>query len=1425
MNKCARIPAITNDSGENVESKLFSDLLHYTQNDREATKQYYLLSKDREFLDTYAAALSYDKNGEPTFTSFKKVANLKLDKVKLEATLNKELGVNTYPTFNDAINRVQEFNNNNPYNNKYMGTIKVKGKNKYKVILTKNTKLNQIKLTKVVTNQNLLDRIVYYLQNAGMNVAFLDNTQDSTEYANTLKNVITLATEGNMQQEAAEKAGAFVVGALSSSPLMARLKGMVQDPELQKKIMGENVTMFSENEVMAHLVGQALINNIDKKSILRRVLSRIVRLVKTVFAKLSKNDIIQTQIELKTYADQMARGFMSNSFDGNAETAVKFREDIFNAEDSVNVKTLKSIINTLKNQAYEMRALDNGLYEKYNNIVKEVQAGRVLNTSAIFADIIAIDGISEAALLMADLVEDMNVRLNDVNFSDIDISKENAVRLREVSIFVHNAQALLLTLQKATSSIPDSIDKLTNFKGQKQLVENITNAQKELNEAINGDNRLYARLQVKQRNFFFKFLESVHGSNYITKSARVLFGSENKGFLKFKMPEKVNISDLLNTMEKDISSWDLWMSSMANNPDIIGQLADKATKIANKFADDAVIQVQNDLVAKYNNLNKIGLKNTDIFCERNDDGSLSGNILSRAHWGKYETDWDAFRKKSRDEFMANNDLNNKSEFIRSQMWNDFFKPRAKEWHKFHSDWDAEKGLYVPNLRESPELINYLNPKFDDLTKDQQLWLSDLMEMKETLDSLLPQGSTNLVRMPQFKGTTVNKIRNKKLISNTKLSTAVLHTLRQKLSDTFCEDSEDTEYGSEQTYNTLEEDMFTNQLESEREKVNRLPIYGINKMKDISQLSTDLIQSMLAYAGMAYTNHVMNQVVDTLEIGSEVLSRREVEGVRTEITRRETSNAYRRYQKFLDMQVYNIFSPKLKLGKKVVLNKLAGFFTGLASKIYLGGNFLAGAANLGTGAIEIFKESLAGEFYTNKDWQFANKEYLRNLIPNMMQAFEDVKYDKVSLFIKQMNAFNTSKEEHRNMFTRKSKWVKANPLGENLFLFHKSGEHYMQTIAYLATANNIKLRDINGKPISLYNAYQVVDVDPDNPKAGKKLELKEGITKANIDTKEQDMLGSILYKFGDPSELEDFDLETANFTKKEIDYINSLNKDSLMDIYRTISNKYGNNIWSTEDESNFMDKVREVNNRMHGVYNNQDKAAFQKTIIGNMLAAFKKYALGMVERRFGKNKYSHALGGDIEGSAITTFKVMAYAFNDAGNFSDALKMLVLPFSKKSKSRMEEAGFSSNQYANMRRNLGDYAIIAALLLLKMMTAAPDDDDKDDEENYASGLGYYMASRLYAEQSAFNTVWGIFKESRVLSTATPVGLSVCKDLYDLGELILTGEEYKKKGRGYEKGESKWKVKLSRMIPFYRSLHTAEFPYAAAKSYQYGRTGYSSK
>lgn len=169
-----------------------------------------------------------------------------------------------------------------------------------------------------------------------------------------------------------------------------------------------------------------------------------------------------------------------------------------------------------------------------------------------------------------------------------------------------------------------------------------------------------------------------------------------------------------------------------------------------------------------------------------------------------------------------------------------------------------------------------------------------MELKKSIDARLPEGSMPWYRLPQFKGTFSNKVRNRKITSTT--SKSVLSTLRKTIRDIFCEDCDDTEFGSDQTYDTIEDDNFNDSFNVEMEKIHRVPLYGINKMKDMTQLSTDLFHSTLAYSSMANTHAALESIVDVMEIGSTVMMNRRIKGTKETDKNKlgYTSRSYARY---------------------------------------------------------------------------------------------------------------------------------------------------------------------------------------------------------------------------------------------------------------------------------------------------------------------------------------------------------------------------------------------------------------------------------------------------------------------------------------------------------------------------------------------------
>ena len=1466
--KCSIYAHCTNSKGEVVESRLFKDLLHYTSNNRELAKEYYGIGINPKFLEKVQGSAKFDENGEITFQSLRSLAKLNVGKDNLLNILNKDINSGIYD-YEEAINRLQSFNRNSQFNNEFMATIKSTTDGKYYLSVVEKNPSNELALNQEISNRTLQDRIKYYLNKAGVSIEFIENdekvngrysTKNAKKTADDLYQLIQVANGKNITGVLAEEAGHFAIGALGNSPLVERLMRLLT-PEVQKQIVGDEYDSkylgeSSRREIAGTLVGQAIAGNIDDRAPWQSLVKRIVNTAKRIFHSIKGDSIANAALEAERIADIIAKGFMSPNFTGSVEEAIKTKETLYNAPTSFNVKVFKQAVNRLKLQASEMESISNTLFDKFNNIVGQVESGRNLNVPSSFADSIALEGITEAISLMSDLmVAEIPDTLASIDFDNVtDFNSNmpaNAKALRVVRTFARNALALIDLINSSTSNISganrllgDTRNVIITDSLGNRVSYNLLDITDKLNKLLTSRNGLINELKNKESQFFLKFLEGAnYGNKYITRAARVIFnwkGRGNNKLIEYRDSEDIPISDLMNDLESDISLFERFLASMSNNSDVIGQLADKTVKLANKWADDMTNQAQDQLRVLQSRLKDIKLSNTDVFVERSDrDGTITGNIVSAYCWGDYENDWLDFKKQSIEEFNQKYpNLDGKSDFEKALLWDNFFKPKAKIWHKgdathiAHSQWDNQQQMYIPSSDyESEQYKRDIQP-YPERVK----WLNEYMQLKADLDSRLPEGSMPLHRMPQFKGTFSNKIRNRRLFENS--SKATIHTVMTEMRDTFCEDSEDTDFGSQQTYNTIDEDMFHNQLAFEREKINRVPLYGVNKLKDPSELSTDLFYSTFAYAGMTNSYAAMSQVVDTLEVGKEVLNRRTVEGINSEESRlKDKSRAYNRYLKFLDKQVYGIGVPKLKIGNKLVLNKLFGFLTGFAGKYFLGGNIAGGMVNVGTGSIEIFKEAFSGEYFDVKDWVKAHKSYYGSFMQNWWGYGKEFKEDKVSLMIRHFNMLGENRGNQRAWHTRDSRIL--NMFGESLFLPYKAGEHYMSSMSYLALANKIKLYDSNGNKISLFNAYKVVDVEDESGNAdtkyGKTLKLegtffksKEGIKEYNLI---QSIIGQIDNVLSNPSPFG----SVLNLSQEELDYINSrgYNLADMADVKTKLLEDSYKLTWTIDDESAFMDKAREINNRLHGIYNNQDKVAFQQNMFGNMLLAMRGYALGMLERRYGASKYNTILGGETEGSMRSLAKVIVSTFTDRGGFGLTMRAILLPVSKKTKQAMLNAGFSANQYYNMRRNMGDAMFILALTLLKILTAkgGGDDDDKESEEEVdtTTGIVYYFAARLLREQSAMNTAWGMVDESQNLMSMIPVGVSGLIDIsnlaYQFGGSLVADEDnsefyYQSKKEGmYEKGDSKWEAKFWRMFPYLRSNYVWEHPYEAAKSYEYGR------
>lgn len=535
---------VRNPKGEVVESRLFNDLLHYTSNNRELTKEYYGVGTNQEFLDKVQGEAKFDENGQITLQSLRELTDLKThveDKALLDM-LNKDIGAGVYD-YEEAMPKLQYFNRNSQFNDEFLATLKQTEDGKYRLHVVKNNMANLNALTKTISDRTLQDRILYYLNRAGVDVEFIKHdekvggrysTKNAKRAADGLYRLIQVAKGEHIDADLAEEAGHFAVGALGNSPLVTRLMNLLT-PEVQKKLMGSKeiegkyLGNQSRRELAGYLVGRAIAGHIDERASWQSLLHRIVNKIKRIFAHVTGNNILGDAAEIEKIADRIASGFMSPDFSGDVQESIKASETLYSAKDSFNTKVFKTVANRLYLQAEEMANIDRSLYTKFNNIAGQVVAGRGNAQGAgILSDYIALEGITESISLLSDLmrgeIPDLLTSIDFDNAADFNTNMvRNARALRVLRTFTRNALAIINEVNSATTNIQGA-DRLQGDLDRVQIVDsdgqkhtyNLLEITDKLSQLLRGKEGLINQLKIRRHSTLPSSVRMLMEANMLT---------------------------------------------------------------------------------------------------------------------------------------------------------------------------------------------------------------------------------------------------------------------------------------------------------------------------------------------------------------------------------------------------------------------------------------------------------------------------------------------------------------------------------------------------------------------------------------------------------------------------------------------------------------------------------------------------------------------------------------------------------------------------------------------------------------------------------------------------------------------------------------------------------------------------------------------
>ncbi len=1184
---CAIIPQVRNNKGQVVDSKLFKGLLAYTGNNRSEATRLYLITKSSEFIKNWNPRLTLDENNEPTLRSLLQKTNISdvIPESKVLERLNREIGyykrgmdkpalwVNNDENYQKLLQKAISFNQNSDFRDDYVAKIiKVQDTESQRILIgvkvEKRNKLNSIDADKMAYNANLNSRLRDILAVNGITVGALTDLEKRmgingvTDFdvartaANGMIEMIRLANGIEGEKALPEEFAHFAIEAMGESPLINRLINNLSSSGLIGEILGDEYetydTLYKGDTVKLakEAAGKLLAKHLLKSEPIgqkpyKNLLERVISAIKSFFKTMNASQIQKAMYEADKDFGRLARDILNGRMDeeinvGNINSSGLFYQT--NERVQRDKKLLQDIMNN------ELKRLK--IYEKRNpNSQFSVNQRLLIDRLELeLASNNEIEGIYAFLDNALEELQKVNNRLEVLRNTPATNANERASVLRDVRNYMYSYKNIIEDIRKA---LVDEERYTDNRYGQRIRVA-LDNA-----SILIGD--LFVKYNDVSMPLFVDFIKPFVGENIM-----IPFG-------KFK-GKVIKAEDLVKMADEDISVFDRWLDSMADSSDYMLKVMDQAVKKSKEQARLRTIDVMKQLQAATIKLEKAGIKNTDWMFERDSNGNLSGNYIS-------EINRALFKEKVREMFKSLNEKYGKNPVGEN----------AEKYKKERQAW-FDTNMEIVNGKKVPKMSIYGNKQYQRLNAAQKEYYDTVMNIKSQLDSYLPEKYTTL--------TNAVKIR-KDLLERVKSSNDVKSGAKQiweSIKDEFIRRTDDVDFGDRATVKDFEGN-----------EVQTLPIY-FTKLKEgesANDLSTDIVSTLTAYAAMANDFDEMNKVIDVLELGRDLLRERQItqtqggkplvekfkavgRKVEGKLTKEgEATRFVQRLNDFFEMQVYGRYmADEGTFGKtNIDKGKVANFVNRVTSMNNLALNVLSGISNVATGTVMMRIESFAGEFFNEKNTITADRIYGQSLPEYLAEIGSRVKTSKLALWDELFNVMQEYEQDVREVnFDRKS-WFSRMFNTSTLFFMNNAGEHWMQNRTSLALADAYKMKAPNGKIVSLWDAMEVVPIDKNNKKAGAKLQLKQGYTKA----------------------------DGSAFTQDDI--------------------------------IKFSRKSAAINQRMHGIYNKADRSAVQRLAIGRMGMMFRKWIKPSLNRRFKSATYNYDLDTWTEGYYRTSGRFLLQLARD------------------------------------------------------------------------------------------------------------------------------------------------------------------------------------
>lgn len=1496
---CAYKPCVKNKEGKMETSRLFDSLLAFFNKDRGEAKKHYFIATHPDFLSTFREDLVLDDYNEVTLDSYLKAIKYDNGEEAFLSFLNKQYKSGDYDV-TEALARAQSFTTSE-FSKNYIPSLVWTKEGKVHIEYVQKNQTSETALRNFYKRYNLQQRIINTLKNLGVNVTFLENNEGylgrySTENAEKthdgLYNLIRVLNGEDVLESLAEEAGHFVYAALEGDVLIDRLNNALTE-DVMILLMSEGIdTLRSDSDAKTELAGRLLGKALLKKQdgALASLLNRIVLKAKKVFASLSGDKVKSLLYEAEIVADKAMDNFLSSKFKGSVENAVSVKETLYSKEYNSEVSLYAQVKNELELYRKRMSAINYGLKKLHSQKVDKTlstSTSRILTTSApIHRSFFAVSGVVDSIQMLINDYQSVMDRLNSIDLQKDEINNDYIDIIKEARVFLTTAtQILALVKEKLNKKDGIVVDDTV----KESLISAVNTLDKLLlssNYSVGGKNvsALKERVEALEKDAYMIYLEKTYGGTYITRAKKVILDGK---FRLRKVTGEKNASTWNEDLEEYLSSTQeslftedspvaFFFTSFQNIKDPTMSIYNDMVRQAKRYANQEVLDFKTGLLNLFDRLKELqskrfNLKNpvdAAVFYEKDEDGEFTGNIIQPVLWGKWERALAEEKEKAKLDFelkFKDHPEKINTRYKKAQEWHRFWTPRFKAWHAVNSIEEKDETTGRTIRRPATGQVdvdakgntifkaNYKNDAwYNELSAEERAWVTEWVNVKTQIDAKLGrEGHTEPHRLPQFRGECIERI--KTTVEKNESIRGSLKPLGEVLSETFSLTSEDEDYGSDLHYRTDEDNFLDDSTGGMYgETLNRLPLYGINKLESKyfiikyhdgfkearkfssiaaakyymyrhninaedctieaqyesaeRKLSRDLFHSTLLYAEMACRYSALKDVANAASMAKEVYKKRDEAWSKNEIpnsnkfTRNMPSwlTSYGRFEKFIDV---NVFSRKNQstIGK-ISLRKLVQSLSSLGSTLMLAGNITVGIKDMMGKLQGILREAHVNEFISDKATKKAIKWYFKHCWAHMWNYANENAEDEISLFKLAFNVGDIYDKEAKSFSPQKSR---ARKFLESVLWSPLSISSSVEVIVHAALAFDTEVQDVNGNKMSLMDLYKAEATRPDGSRK-QWAQRREALTDTSQQALDKHLLlsgiqGKLQYYLGmSEDDRNSFDIEGL-FTQEEKDILDSEfsnNRNNYIKLLDSVTTKKESSEVSILAENKLIEaKARVILNRVAGIYNMQDRTAFQNTLLGAAFTTMRGWFNGIVaEGELNSNRFSPALNKETEGVFVTNFKfaydlIMPRFFNDeATDIKTLIKALgsTLPllhrisrfFNREDAiTALKNAGYSEHQYNNLLRNTDNWVTIGILqalaMLFKMLSVKGLGDPEDEEDDTWMfrffGILHYITMAVRNEMLGMYNPFLAFKQAMNFTSIN--GFTPVAGLIKLGKLAGLG------------------------------------------------------